>query len=343
MTAAIRPGRDADAAGFIALIRACWSEYPSIVFDLDGEMGELRALAGYYADAGGALWAAEDATGRLVGMIAVRPETPGTWEICRLYVDRAQRGTGLAARLLATAEAHAAADRLVLWSDTRFTRGHRFYEKHSFLRTGPIRPLHDRSHSLEFGYARPRAGVLALDAAAAASAVARAAAILIDSVAAGARVGFRAPLARATAEAVWQRIATAVAEGRALLLAGFAEGVLAGVLALDLATAETAPHRAVLTHLLVDPAHRRIGLARALADAAEDAAARAGRRLLTVETGGEVAVLRASGWIEAGRIPGAIGDPGGDLAGDPGGDPGGDAAATILYRRISGAGPIAAA
>ena len=108
MTAAIRPGRDADAAGFIALIRACWSEYPSIVFDLDGEMGELRALAGYYADAGGALWAAEDATGRLVGMIAVRPETPGTWEICRLYVDRAQRGTGLAARLLATADAAAA-------------------------------------------------------------------------------------------------------------------------------------------------------------------------------------------------------------------------------------------
>jgi len=327
VTAAIRPGRDADAAGFIALIRACWSEYPSIVFDLDGEMPELRALAGYYARAGGALWAAEDAAARLVGMIAVRPDAPGTWEICRLYVDRAQRGTGLAARLLATAEAHAAADRLVLWSDTRFIRAHRFYEKHSFLRTGPIRPLHDRSHSLEFGYARPRAGVLALDAAAASAAIARAAAILVDSVAAGARVGFRAPLARAAAEAVWRRVATAVAEGRALLLAGFDGGVLAGVLALDLATAETAPRRAVLTHLLVDPAHRRRGLARALLQAAEDAAARAGRSLLTVETGGDVAVLRAADWIEAGRIPGAIGN----------------APATILYRPLSGAGPIAAA
>ncbi len=331
MTAAIRPGRDADAAGFIALIRACWSEYPSIVFDLDGEMPELRALAGYYARAGGALWAAEDAAGRLVGMIAVRPDGPRTWEICRLYVDRAQRGTGLAARLLATAEAHAAADRLVLWSDTRFTRAHRFYEKHSFLRTGPIRPLHDLSHSLEFGYARPRAGVLALDAAAASSAIARAAAILADSVAAGARVGFRAPLARAGAEAVWRRVATAVAEGRALLLAGFDAGVLAGVLALDLATAETAPHRAVLTHLLVDPAHRRRGLAPTLLRAADDAAARAGRSLLTVETARGVAVLRAAGWIEAGRIPGAIGERVGE------------AATTILYRPLSGAGPIAAA
>ena len=332
MTAAIRPGRDADAAGFIALIRACWSEYPSIVFDLDGEIPELRALAGYYARAGGALWAAEDATGRLVGMIAVRPDAPGTWEICRLYVDRAQRGTGLAARLLTTAEAHAAADRLVLWSDTRFTRAHRFYEKHSFLRTGPIRPLHDRSHSLEFGYARPRAGVLALDAAAASSAIARAAAILADSVAAGARVGFRAPLARAAAETVWRLVATAVAEGRALLLAGFDGGVLAGVLALDLATAEAAPHRAVLTHLLVDPAHGRRGLARALLQTAEDAATRAGRSLLTVETGGDVAVLRAAGWIEAGRIPEAIGDASGE-----------GGAATILYRPLSGAGPIAAA
>ena len=39
----LRPGLDTEAAGFIALIAACWSQYPGIVFDVDGEMPELRA------------------------------------------------------------------------------------------------------------------------------------------------------------------------------------------------------------------------------------------------------------------------------------------------------------
>ena len=68
----IRPGRDADADGFIALIGACWAEYPGIVLDVDGEMPELRALAAYYTGKGGALWAAE-ADGRVVGMVATAP------------------------------------------------------------------------------------------------------------------------------------------------------------------------------------------------------------------------------------------------------------------------------
>jgi len=68
----IRPGRDADADGFIALIGACWGEHPSIVFDVDREVPELRALASHYAAKGGALWAAER-DGRVVGMIAAAP------------------------------------------------------------------------------------------------------------------------------------------------------------------------------------------------------------------------------------------------------------------------------
>ncbi|MDE2005165.1 MAG: GNAT family N-acetyltransferase [Rhodospirillales bacterium] len=308
MSVTIRPGRDADAAGFEALIRACWAEYPSIVFDPD-ELPELGALAAYYANAGGALWAAEDAGGRIVGMIATRPDRDGAFEICRLYVDCAQRGTGLAARLLALAEAHARAPRLVLWSDTRFTRAHRFYEKHSFLRAGPIRALDDRSHSLEFFYARPREGVVALDAAAAASAVTRLAAL------------------DPGAEAPWRAAATARAEGRAMLLVAYAEATLAGALRLDLGFPSAAPHRAVLTRLIVAPGFRRRGLARALLAGAEAAARSAGRSLLTAETAEAGAVLRACGWREAGRIPGAGAD-GADLA--------------ILYRPLSDATPAAA-
>ncbi|MBX6374229.1 MAG: GNAT family N-acetyltransferase, partial [Acetobacteraceae bacterium] len=55
----LRPGRDDDAEGFIALIGACWAEYPGCVLDVDGEVPELRALATHFARQGGALWAAE--------------------------------------------------------------------------------------------------------------------------------------------------------------------------------------------------------------------------------------------------------------------------------------------
>ena len=61
----LRAGRDSDAAGIIALIGACWAEYPGCVMDVDGEVPELRALATYYAKQDGALWICE-ADGALV-------------------------------------------------------------------------------------------------------------------------------------------------------------------------------------------------------------------------------------------------------------------------------------
>lgn len=123
--------------------------------DLDGENPELRRFASHCAEHGGAAWVAEG----VAGVVAAVPlEEDGAWEIKRLYVDRAQRGTGLAQALLETAEAHATAQgavRLVLWSDTRFDAAHRFYERHGYRRSGGIRALGDRSRSLEFHYAKP--------------------------------------------------------------------------------------------------------------------------------------------------------------------------------------------
>ena len=153
----LRPGRDEDAAGFIALIGGCWAEYPGCVMDLDGEVPELRHLASYFAELLGAVWAAER-DGQVVGVIGTAPlPAKSAWEIRKLYVQRDQRGTGLAHRLLDLAEAHArsaGAQRLVLWSDTRFLAAHRFYEKRGFVRGGPVRELHDLSQSVEFQYLR---------------------------------------------------------------------------------------------------------------------------------------------------------------------------------------------
>jgi ribosomal protein S18 acetylase RimI-like enzyme len=305
----IRPGQDADAAGFIALIGACWGEYPSIVFDVDAEVPELRALAAYYAAKGAMLWAAE-ADGRVIGMIAVAPHGDDAWEICRLYVLAPWRGAGLAHRLLDQAEAHArasSATRLLLWSDTRFERAHRFYEKRGYVRTGPIRVLNDLSNTLEFGYAKPVDGVAALDAAAAASAGHCMAQVLIACVADGASVSFLPPLTPDVARAFWRRQASQVATGGRVLIAGWADGALVGCVTLDLDTPPNQPHRAEVQKLLVHPAARRRGLARALMRRLEVEAAHHRRTLLTLDTrAGDraEALYRSEGWTEAGRIPG---------------------------------------
>ena len=102
-------------------------------------------------------------TGSIVGMIGARAASDGAWEICpALHAAAASRGSGpgatTARRSPRRTPARPAPTRLVLWSDTRFDRAHRFYEKHSYVRHGPIRVLHDISNSLEFGYAKPVAG-----------------------------------------------------------------------------------------------------------------------------------------------------------------------------------------
>jgi GNAT superfamily N-acetyltransferase len=308
----LRAGRDSDAAGFIKLISSCWAEYPGCVFDLDGEVPELRALASYFAAQNGALWVAEVA-GAVVGMVAVHP-LPGTldWEICRMYVAASQRGTGVAAALLTTAEAHArdaGAEVIRLWSDTRFTRAHSFYAKLGYVRQGPIRVLNDLSNSLEFPFLKPARGVAvqALDASAAEHAERPLADILIACVAAGASVSFLPPLSAEAAQGFWRGSLGDMALGRKAIWVAWADGVLVGTVTLDLATPPNQPHRAEVAKLLVHPAARRRGVGQALMAALEAEAAQRGRRLLTLDTraddAGE-ALYRRLGWQEAGRIPG---------------------------------------
>ena len=308
----IRLGRDSDAEGFIALIGACWGEYPGCILDLDGEVPELRALDTYFRDQGGTLWAAEQA-GRIVGMIGTRPlKEDAAWEICRMYVDAAARGSGLAMRLLDTAESHAraaGAGRMVLWTDTRFTRAHGFYEKRGYVRQGSIRILDDISHSLEFRYTKPAAGLVveALDAAAAASAERRLAELLIACVADGASLTFMPPLPRDRAVGFWKAASVAVAAGHRVLLAAWLDGQLAGSVILDLATEETTPHAASIRTLMVDPAARRRGIGRALMRRAEQAARAHGRSIVTLDAragSAAEALYRTEAWQELGRIPG---------------------------------------
>jgi len=308
----IRPARDEDASGLIALVAACWAEYPGCVLDVDGENPDLRRFASYCAERGGAAWTAERA-GEVVGMAGVvRLGNDGDWQIKRLYVADALRGTGLARAMLATAEGYAAtqgASCLVLWTDTRFDRAHRFYERQGYVRMGALHVLDDLSRSLEFRYAKllGSSAVAKLDAAGAASAESRLAEMLVACVEAGAAVSFLPPLAPETARAYWRGVSTAVAMDRTILLAAWSQGELVGTVQIGLATPPNQPHRAEVQKLLVMPGARRRGIGRALMVRAEEEAVRAGRRLLTLDTragdAGEL-LYRALGWCEAGRIPG---------------------------------------
>ncbi|QYU65996.1 GNAT family N-acetyltransferase [Leptolyngbya sp. 15MV] len=308
----IRPARDDDADGFIRLIGDCWAEYPGCVLDVDGEVPELRALATHFAQAGGAAWAAEH-EGRIVGMAATRPmHQDRAFEICKVYVAKTMRGTGLAHRLLDTAEGFArdaGAERLILWTDTRFLSAHRFYEKRGFVRQGAIRILDDLSKSLEFRYVRPLAGLAieALDAAAAASAERRLSDLLITCVADGASLTWLPPLPMAEAAAYWKRVSADVALGKAVLLVAWLEGELVGTVQLGLDTPQNAPHRAEVTKLMVEPRARRRGVGAALMRKAEQAARGIGRAMLSLDTrrGTDAeALYRALGWTELGGIPG---------------------------------------
>ena len=304
----IRSGQDTDGPGIIALIAACWSAYPGVYMDVDGEMPQLRHLASSYAEQGGALWVAE-ADRRIVGMIAVRPDG-SSWEICQVYADPSLHGSGLGHVLLSHAESHAiqaGAQRLCLWSDTRFERAHRFYEKRSYVRRGGIRALNDISNSLEFGYAKPVNGIETLDIAAANAAETRLVHILAACVDGGASVSFLPPLSLEKARAFWRRAASDASAGRRVVLAGWRDGVLVATGMLDLAMPENQPHWAEVQKVMVLPSARRTGLARAMMRALEAAARDAERTLLVLDTrtgdAGE-ALYRTEGWQEYGRLSG---------------------------------------
>ena len=307
---------------------ACWSAYPGVHLDVDGEMPQLHRLATYYADQGGVLWVAET-SGRVIGMIAVRPDGL-TWEVCQVYADPSLHGSGLGRILLSHAESHAieaGAERLCLWSDTRFERAHRFYEKWSYVRRGGVRALNDISNSLEYGYAKPVDGIEALDIAAANAAELRLAYILIACVDGGASVSFLPPLSLEKARAFWRRAASDAGAGRKVILAGWRDGMLVATGILDLVVPENQAHRAEVQKILVLPSARRSGMARRMMRALEAAARDAGRTLLVLDTrtgdAGEALYL-TEGWQEYGRLKGHAVDATGTAT-----------ETTFFYKRLS--------
>ncbi len=151
----IRDARDEDGDALIALIEACWADYPGCFLDVDGDNPELRRFASHYSGKGGRAWIAELSC-KVVGSAAVEPASDGA-HIQTLYVDPAMRRRGLARSLIALVEEQAmrmSAPIIDLWTDTRFTEAHAFYERLGYQRQPGTRCLNDASHSVEVNFVK---------------------------------------------------------------------------------------------------------------------------------------------------------------------------------------------
>ena len=129
----------------------------------------------------------------------------------------------------------------------------------------------------------------------------------------GASIGFVLPFNANQSEAFWtDNVLPAVQGGTRMLLVAQQEGKIAGSVQLDYDTMPNQPHRAEVRKLLVHPAWRRQGIARALMAELERSAKELSRSLLTLDTrtGDQAEPLYASlGYRTVGVIPGYCLDP----------------------------------
>jgi putative acetyltransferase len=151
MQTSIRAVRDDDAQDLFGLLSLCFAEYPGCYVDPHEDLKDLLLPGQAYA--GCSFWLAEDERGRACACVAVDFPDPGLAELHRLYVRPDQRRRGLGEALVSLAEEfarRAGAERLVFWSDTRFTTAHRLYARLGFSGSGETRELGDISNSREY-------------------------------------------------------------------------------------------------------------------------------------------------------------------------------------------------
>jgi GNAT superfamily N-acetyltransferase len=151
----IEPAAAADVADVVRLIGRVFDEY-GFVFDPAAELPDLLAFERHYAAPRGAFFVARR-DGRVVGSAGVERVPDAAAELHRLYLDAGLRGRGLGRALVETVldwcRDHGIRH-LVLWSDTRFDRAHRLYERMRFRQTGERELPGDPNQTREFRYER---------------------------------------------------------------------------------------------------------------------------------------------------------------------------------------------
>lgn len=148
-----RPVIQEDVPGILKLIDGVYAEY-DCVLNAEEEEQHLLEPGPYFRAHGGEFWVLEE-NGRILATAAVMlHEDAG--ELKSLYVHASLRRQGWGRRLTNLAIEYArqsGKQKMILWSDTRFTDAHRLYRSLGFQEVG-MRELHDSNNTVEYGFER---------------------------------------------------------------------------------------------------------------------------------------------------------------------------------------------
>lgn len=135
----LRRASNSDSGALIALIDGVYREYGDEA-DLDGFDRDLLDVEGAYERRGGEMVVLEE-NGEVIGAHATQPVDleEGVVTFRRLYLQSRARGRGAGKLLMDWAVEWSRRHgfrRVEFWSDTRFERAHRFFERYGFVRGG---------------------------------------------------------------------------------------------------------------------------------------------------------------------------------------------------------------
>lgn len=142
----LRPAEPLDRDQIVSLIAEVYREYGDRLCLENADSDLLDIEANYHA-AGGA-FIVLDNQGIISGTHAALPlkDRPGVCTFRRLYLAQQYRGETWGERLMNWALDWAIQNnqhRVEFWSDTRFTRAHRFFRRLGFQQDGQIRRMDD--------------------------------------------------------------------------------------------------------------------------------------------------------------------------------------------------------
>jgi len=145
MSLTLRPARDADGPGIVALVATSYARYENSYLDPIGEEPGLMTPTQSFDR----FWVLEHDSGWIVGSIALTYHADAS-ELKKVYLIPKFWGQGWGSKLYETAAAAFTGARVFAWSDTRFHTGHKFYRHKGFRQLPETRFLNDHSETQEF-------------------------------------------------------------------------------------------------------------------------------------------------------------------------------------------------
>ncbi|MDE0737246.1 MAG: GNAT family N-acetyltransferase [Pirellulaceae bacterium] len=135
-----------DQPGIINLINRVYEEYGDRIC-LEEADADLLDIQGFYLQQEGEFMVLEQ-DNLILGTHALLPlaDQPGCCTFRRLYLDKSLRGESWGEQMMRWALERAATrgfQRVEFWSDTRFERAHRFFQRLGFQPDGRLRQMTD--------------------------------------------------------------------------------------------------------------------------------------------------------------------------------------------------------